>query len=86
MIRLEFVSCLTSAPIYCKRHSAPLPPDAGVGTSMRTAQARLAEWSGTHPAHQIRRWGCIVVGDGPESEDGRPHWLQELIERPPSYH
>ena len=65
MIALVFVVCLQQDPSVCQERNLlfsakQLTPMA----CMMGAQARLAEWSASHPKWRVGRWRCGAVREG----------------------
>jgi hypothetical protein len=63
MIELLFVVCLKTLPDTCQEHSLLSLEGAGVMSCLMQAQPQLAEWSQSHPSHEIKRWSCRNASD-----------------------
>ena len=57
MIELAFVACLAFDRETCRKERL-LYSDVGVMLCLMQGQARLAEWSGSHPGWTIETWSC----------------------------
>ncbi|WP_411837460.1 hypothetical protein [Paracoccus sp. ME4] len=64
MIELFFVTCLLADPARCTDHSLLFEEQNGLFTCMLQSQNELAKWIATHPAEQVREWGCRRAGEG----------------------
>jgi hypothetical protein len=58
MIELIFIACLRTDALLCEERSQLHMAEVGILGCLLTAQAQLAEWSGSHPEFEVVRWSC----------------------------
>lgn len=58
MMELLFIACIGAVEPVCEERSIGQLPEVSLMSCLFTAPRRLAEWTETHPDHQITRWSC----------------------------
>lgn len=69
MIALLFTICLSADMTACEEKTLSFSPySVSLMTCMIGAQQYLAEWSESHPKHQVVEWKC-VHNNGNQEQD-----------------